>query len=455
MRKISLLAGGLFLFITLVVGAVRLSGLLHSFMASPANILLKDSEGHVNILLLGVGDIGHSGANLTDTMIVASLDVNNPPNIVLLSIPRDLLFLDAKGMSQGKINSLYADYKSRYRYEKMNDAESSRSALKELSATISSKVGISIPYYIKSDFTAFTQLIDSVGGLDVNVPKRIVDYTYPLEEGSVGIYEVQAGLQHMSGEDALKYVRTRHSSTDFDRSQRQQQILQLLSEKMKKQLSTNPQNLLGIFDIVKNNVETNFSTDELIALARGARGLSSERFITMQLNFNSGGNGVKAEPGGFIYAPPLSEFGSAAILLPIATSPKLDSWSAIATFARMLTGKRDIYLAHQNIIVRSTGAAYGVASDLVSEISRYGFTVSEQKAKRGEIFASKPTSTLCYSADQKAQKNPALYFSSLLDIPAKECDGTGSGIVIELGKSYKFQPIVLLSQDTPPAALSE
>ncbi len=448
MRKFSIVACGLFLFVALTVGAARFSHVLHGFMAQPSDILLQDEHGHVNILLLGVGDADHSGANLTDTMIVASLDPHTPSSVVLLSIPRDMLFMNAKGMSEGKINSLYADYTSHFRYQKMKDAEASRSALQQLTRVIGEKTGVSLPYYVKADFTAFTQLIDSVGGIDVDVPKKIVDYAYPLQEGVVGTYEILPGVHHMNGEDALKYVRTRHSSTDFDRSARQQQVLSLLSDAMKKKAADNPEYLLSLYGILHGNVETNLSTDELVALGRSARSLSSDRFITMQLNFHSGGNGLRADAGGFLFAPPISEYGSASVLLPIATSPKFDSWSDIRTFARMLTRDRDVYLAHQNFIVRSAGASYAAASELMNELSRYGFSVSEQKKEKDETVSVSAQSSVCYAAGQKQQQRSALYLSALLRVTAKECASTSSGVVIELGKSYKFIPLVVLSGST-------
>ncbi len=84
------------------------------------------------------------------------------------------------------------------------------------------------------DFEAFRDLVDAAGGIDIEVPKPIIDNAYPTEDYGTKRIEIPAGWQHMDGETALQYARSRHGSSDFDRAARQQQILLALAKKLAK-----------------------------------------------------------------------------------------------------------------------------------------------------------------------------------------------------------------------------
>ncbi|MBP7058453.1 LCP family protein [Candidatus Gracilibacteria bacterium] len=144
---------------------------------------------------------------LTDTIIIAAVDEANN-KVTLISLPRDFYY------NGRKINELYF----RYGIEKLADA-------------IKDVTGLEIDNYVIFDFEAFTKLIDEVGGLDLDVSKKLVDNAYPGPNNTYIKVSFQAGKQHMDGSTALKYARSRESTSDFDRSRRQQQIIQGLSEK--------------------------------------------------------------------------------------------------------------------------------------------------------------------------------------------------------------------------------
>lgn len=76
------------------------------------------------------------------------------------------------------------------------------------------------------DFDGFIQVIDDMGGLDIYVPEHFLDTEFPVDRnGEVEIFELFEGDNHLSGPNTLKYARSRHSSSDFSRSTRQQQII--------------------------------------------------------------------------------------------------------------------------------------------------------------------------------------------------------------------------------------
>jgi len=91
--------------------------------------------------------------------------------------------------------------------------------------TVGGILGKEITHYVLIDFDGFRRLIDAVGGIDIDVPKRLYDASYPTRNWGYTVVDIPAGLQHFDGDKALKYARSRYSTSDFDRSKRQQLIL--------------------------------------------------------------------------------------------------------------------------------------------------------------------------------------------------------------------------------------
>ena len=197
---------------------------------------LKTSDGRVNILLLGMAGGVHAGADLTDTIIVGSFDTKKR-SIALISIPRDV-WSDAL---KDKVNSAYH----------YGEVKKEGGGIILSRAIIEDVIGLPIHYVVTLDFTQFENLIDVLGGIEVNVTTAFIDTEFPIAgrendecDGDPKFlcrYETiqfQTGVQHMDGKTALKYVRSRHAEgdegTDFARSRRQQDIILALKEKIMK-----------------------------------------------------------------------------------------------------------------------------------------------------------------------------------------------------------------------------
>lgn len=191
-----------------------------------------------NILILGVD--GRQGVNdRTDTIILASLD-GETNEAQLLSIPRDTR-VKIKG-AWDKINAAYA-----------------YGGLELTKETVTDFLGIQIDRYAIVDFSSLVSLVDEIGGIEVNVPVRMY---VPLE----GI-DLKPGLQHLNGEQVLAYSRFRGTENgDIDRAKRQQEIIQLLAKEIIS--SENLTKLPALAEIVKENVQTDLTVKEMIALAR-------------------------------------------------------------------------------------------------------------------------------------------------------------------------------------------
>lgn len=201
---------------------------------------LPPKEGEVNVLLLGYGGAGHEGGTLTDSIILLTADIKSK-KASLISIPRDLWQADAK------INFAYS-----------KGTETAKNA-------VASVTGISPTYFVAVDFNQLQKIIDLLGGINVDVLKSFDDYFYPVRGKELDLCgkspeEMQAvhqkysgfdlekqfecryehihfdkGLTKMTGEGAVKFVRSRHSSQhggDFARSERQFVVLKGLEDKL-------------------------------------------------------------------------------------------------------------------------------------------------------------------------------------------------------------------------------
>jgi LCP family protein required for cell wall assembly len=221
------------------------------------------AEGdRINILLLGIDRRGGKGWGYrTDTMIVVSVDpVNN--TVSMLSIPRDL-YLEIPGVKETRINEANV-------YGYSYDYPGGGPAL--LKRTIEQNFGIPLDYYVMVDFDGFTQVVDTLGGVDVNVPRVLHDTQYPdPKPGDPFAYTTihfDAGWQHMDGQRALQYARSRMSTSDFDRAKRQQQVLLAIREKA---LDLGIFNLItklpSLFSTMGNMVKTDMTLNEMKDLA--------------------------------------------------------------------------------------------------------------------------------------------------------------------------------------------
>ena len=416
-----------------------------------------DTQGNTNILLLGVGDKHHDGADLTDTMMIASVDPSTR-SAVLLSIPRDLYLSGNKNLPDGRINTLFVVYKGQLRAKnrKMPEAQITQLALVELADEMHRKLGIPIQGVIKGDFTAFTSTVDALGGVDVNVQKPITDHTYPLEENVVGLFHLDAGPQHLDGETALKFARSRHSGTDFDRSARQQQLIQALSEKVQSMNRLQQISFVSsLLNIVVDHMETTMTTQQLLGLTQIGTELSMQNVVMMQINFNSGSDAMDAKAGGFVYSADPTLYNGADVLIPSVLPTDPTGWGQIDTFVSFLINHRDLYLAKTHLQVINTSANSLMAYHLENELRRYGFIVDRLPKQKVDPTVKKqkpvvlPASFIAFTKDD--DKRVAGFFGDLLHMNLSRQSvidetATGSEVRIVLGKDYKYQPFEVLAK---------
>ncbi|MBI3943067.1 MAG: LCP family protein [Chloroflexi bacterium] len=214
-------------------------------------------KGRINLLVLGLDkrDDCESPPWRSDTMILASLD-SQAKTASMLSIPRDL-WVDIPGYAPAKINTAHFLGEA-YKYPGGGPALAMR--------TVERNFNLPVQYYVRLDFKGVQKIIDAVGGLDVEVDRRIYDNNYPGPNCSVISVDFEPGIQHMDGVAVVQYMRTRHDSSDFDRSKRQQEVLLALRKKVLS-LGLIP-HLPELLRLVGSSVDTNLSPRDIFALAQ-------------------------------------------------------------------------------------------------------------------------------------------------------------------------------------------
>ncbi len=236
----------------------------------------------INILLLGSdndgkGNDGHNGAPLAQTDIVVTID-QQAHTVGMLSIPRDLQ-VSIPDHQPGKMDFAFS-YGWQAANPQQDDAAKAQRAAGLAEDTITANFGIRIDRYAWVGLQGFVKVIDTVGGVDVDVTHPMVDDSYPDDvnnpNGNVTDYKrlyIAPGPQHLTGQQALEYVRTRHSdlAADFGRSARQQQVLSSLKTKL-----TGSEILDKLPDLVKDLngfVLTDMNLNDLAFLGNLARGI--------------------------------------------------------------------------------------------------------------------------------------------------------------------------------------
>lgn len=251
-------------------------GQLKDLLFSSGNQLKGEKDDRINILLIAIGGEGHSGENLADTIMVASIRPHEG-DVGLLSIPRDL-FVQVPGQDYyTKINAVHA----------YGEAQKANRGPQLLGQKVEEITGLPIHYYARVDFTAFKSIIDAVGGVTITIPNEFFDYWHKIS--------FPAGTEKMNGDRALAYVRARYiegpEGGDFRRAGRQQQVLLALRDKV---FSINTAFNFGavneILNSLSNNIRTNMQLWEMKRFFELARSIDHNKIHSVVLN--TGHNGV-------------------------------------------------------------------------------------------------------------------------------------------------------------------
>lgn len=359
-------------------------------------------DGRINILLLGRANTHKSGKDLTDTIMLASINTQNY-TIGLFSIPRDLLVQTENGYA--KINSLYQsglrdDVGADYIIDTVNDITAQH-----------------IHYYVVMDFEGFIKIIDTLDGINVDVSKHIKDEKYPGPGYSYETFEVFPGLQKFDGATALKYSRTRHDSEgDFGRAKRQQQIMQAAKNKAFS-LGTivNPLRIAEIFTVLGDHIHTNISPNEIEPFIALFKKLDTQNITTVVVD--------AWQPGSLLIS---TRRGNMSGLAPRTGNYKeiRERADLIFDLQKIAQREKDIADESPTITLINTTTNTELAQRVTSLLGKIGFhditTYTDPKKKKvatqdQTIIIDRTTGAKPFSLDELIKKVPATKSESQID----------------------------------------
>ena len=352
----------------------------------------------LNVLLLGVDrrDGEDGSPENTDTMIVLSLDPLNR-TASMLSIPRDTL-VTIPGHGQSKINAAYA----------YGGPELAQRSVEQV-------LGIRLNSYALVDFNAFVRIVDSVGGVLVDVKRPIRDEAYPTADFGIRRLNIFGGPQLMHGEVALEYARSRHDSNDFSRSRRQQQVLAAIRAQLGRDgMLARVPTLMGD---VGTLVQTNFDPGNVLSLAGLGGGIDGTA-IRSEVLLPCGGDSPHCElreqndSGGYFLIPEPAKVKD--LVAQLFYDPKVRQEGA-------------------RVEVRAAGARAGVAQDAADRLEARAFgilRVTSGTAARSAILIRNGAKR--YTAEQLGGQLGGI---PVQDAPTGESGG--ADIVVVIGTDFR------------------
>jgi LCP family protein required for cell wall assembly len=336
-----------------------------------ATIPPYDSTKRLNILLVGSDQRPGDGTYNTDTLIVVSIDPTTK-QVAMFSLPRDSSDLPLppgrlanayNGVYPNKINSLFTAVRNRGDLVAGNSKTRGFNALK---LVLGNLYQLDIKYFVEVNFDGFKKVVDAMGGVTINVQVPVIDDSYPSDTGRHARVYIPAGIQHMTGAQALVYARSRHGSDDFDRGYRQQRVLTSLREQ------ANIPNLIPripeLFAAFKATVKTDIPQAAMAQLAGLAGSVDTKNIRSYVFSFPR--YGTQTGPGApvYKYLPNVSKI-RAAVANAFKVDPQLED-------TRAGLGDEDGV-----IWVLNGTSQTGQASTLAAYLEYYGLTASAPPGK--------------------------------------------------------------------------
>lgn len=322
--------------------------------------LKAEGDGRINVLLLARGGAGHDGPDLTDTIMVASIDPIQK-EAGLLSLPRDLYVKTPNGSM--KINAVYAMAKQAALYKGKTKQEAEQAGFSAIESKVSDVAGIPIHYHLIVDFAGFSQAIDTVGGVTLNVKEPLYDeFLASANRGNPLL--LKAGTQQVDGKHALFYAQSRHGTArgDFDRNLHQREVLVALKDKVFT-LGTfgNPVKVSQLMDNFGSHIQSNFNINDIMQLYNLGKQIDSGKIASVGL----------ADPPQELVTT--GYIAGQSVVVPKAGTYE---YGPIRSFVRNTL--RDGFLKKENakVVVLNGTSRSGAASAKAEELKSFGYNVT-------------------------------------------------------------------------------
>jgi LCP family protein required for cell wall assembly len=354
--------------------------------------LKGEDSGRVNILLAGnsADDPGHNGANLTDSIMIVSIDTRNN-TAFLMSVPRDL-WVNIPGAGYQKINDAYVVGQQ----ENFNEPGYPQGGMGLLEKIIEQDFGLPIDYYALVNYEALKDSVNAVGGINFTVnssdPRGIYDPS--IDYATDGpLVKLTNGTHAIDGEQALDIARARgdaygsygFANADFTRTQNQRQMIIDLKNKAETAgVLANPAKLTSLFDAIGSNVKTDFNLSEVRRLYDITKPISGSNVQSLSLNDADGKDLLQNYE---------TADGESA-LIPAAG---INDYSDIQAFVRQQTSSNPVVRENAAITVLNATNTDGLASAVRTKLTTKGLNVTNI----GDAQSDQPTTTIIDNSDGK------------------------------------------------------
>jgi len=277
-----------------------------------------------------------------------------------------------------------------------------------------------IHYYIGVDFSGFKKAIDAVGGIDVYVEKDLFDPMYPAENMvNYDPFSIKAGLHHMDGTTALKYARSRESTSDFDRSARQQKVISAFKDKVLSSGTLNsPEKVVSLANIAGSNIKTDMTVSEIKELSKIIRQLDKTKVVSKVID-----NG----PDGLL----ISDSSSGTNYL----KTKSGNWKDIQKIAHEIFSDPFLKREAANIEIINATKTADAGEELSSTLKSYGYNIVKVSNTQNYQYQ---TNIYDYSSGNK--KYTLEFLSKRLNagvVQKSKTSGVNIDLQIILGESSK------------------
>ena len=332
--------------------------------------LKGEDQGRVNILLAGdsTDDPGHSGAQLTDSIMVLSVDTKTHTGF-MLSVPRDL-WVEIPGWSHQKINAANE-------VTNFNQSGYPKGGMGQLEQIVQTDLGIPIDYYALINYSAFKSAVNAVGGININIqspdPRGLFDPNIAKADG--GPLQLPNGNINLNGQTALNLARARGDpcycgqveygfpQSDYNRTQHQRQMLTALAQKAQSAgVITNPFKVSQLFGAFGNNVKTDLNLADVLRFIQISKGINITKLQSLDYK-NSGTNALLAD-----YTAADGE----AALIP---STGIDNFGGLQQFYQQLTSNNPVVREGPSVVVLNGSGVTGLAHSKANILKANGFNV--------------------------------------------------------------------------------
>jgi LCP family protein required for cell wall assembly len=395
--------------------------------------LKGESNGRVNILLAGDSSdqLGHGGANLTDSILILSVDTQNH-TAFLLSVPRDL-WVDIPGYGWQKINAANNALGTNFPGYPQN-------GMGQLEHIVATDLGIPIDYYALSDYGAFQAAVNAVGGVTIDIqspdPRGLYDPNTDLK--------LPNGPATLTGQEALNLARARGDGygsygfpdSDFDRTEHQRQLLTAITEKAKTLgVLSNPVKISDLFGAFSNNIQTDLTLQNLLRLVQITKGVDLTHLQSYAYcSTLSVGTSGCSNPILTAYTDPAS--GEAALI----PTDGIGQYGGLQQYYQQLTSSNPIVKEGANVVILNGSDVIGLAKKQETALQSQDINVATIADASNEY----PSTMI---VDNSSGKDPNTLKLLQQDYPGTTVETNAGSAEASEAQGYKADFVVILGQN--------